>query len=210
MAIHLRDIYGVGLACLLAGCAAQSNRSSFFSTSEKVGRQGPHRSVTPVNQVITPAGVQVELPEMRPLVVALSPDGKTLLTSGKTSELVVIDPESREIRQRVALPSEEVSEPNPKRFPRTFFGRTQKGRSASLDGVSPDGKRVYLSNVNGSVKVFEVAADGRLAASFPFRCRPPMLQTARKKSRPGSPCRARGVNFTLRLISPTSWANSTP
>src|SRR5438876_10597584 len=46
----------------------------------------------PVNQVLTPAGVQVELPGLRPQVIALSPDGKLLVTSGKTPELIVIDP----------------------------------------------------------------------------------------------------------------------
>src|SRR5262245_2334900 len=100
MTLHPRDIGGAVAALILAGCAAQSHRSSFFSTTERVGRDGPQRVVTPVNQVITPAGIQVELPEMRPLVVALSPDGKTLLTSGKTSELLAIDPATGEIRQR--------------------------------------------------------------------------------------------------------------
>src|SRR5262245_1899999 len=99
MTFHSRDICGPLSAMVLAGCVAQSNRSSFLSTTESVGHGGPHRLVTPVNQVITPAGIQVELPDMRPLVIALSPDGKTLLTSGKTSELVAIDPTTGEIRQ---------------------------------------------------------------------------------------------------------------
>ena len=51
------------------------------------------------NQVVTPYGRQVDLPGMRPQAVALSPDGKILVTSGKTSELVVVDPVSGEVRQ---------------------------------------------------------------------------------------------------------------
>ena len=42
--------------------------------------------MTPVNQVLTPIGRQVDLPGMRPQGVALSPDGKLLVVSGKTSE----------------------------------------------------------------------------------------------------------------------------
>src|SRR5437660_958450 len=55
----------------------------------------------PVNQILTPAGIQVELPGLRPQVIALSPDGTLLVTSGKTPELVVIDPRSGKILQRV-------------------------------------------------------------------------------------------------------------
>src|SRR5690348_7997169 len=59
---------------------------------ETVGRAGENRVVLPVNQVLTPAGIQVELPGLRPQVLALSPDRKLLATSGKTRELIIIDP----------------------------------------------------------------------------------------------------------------------
>jgi hypothetical protein len=58
---------------------------------ETVGRSSPDRAVTPVNQILTPAGRQLDLPGMRPQALALSPDGKLLVVSGKTSELVVVD-----------------------------------------------------------------------------------------------------------------------
>jgi len=61
-------------------------------TQEKVGPAGVGRVVTPANQILTPAGIQVELPGMRPQAVALSPDAQLLVTSGKTHELIVIDP----------------------------------------------------------------------------------------------------------------------
>src|SRR5687768_2313989 len=79
---------------------------------ELVGRKAG-RIVLPVNQTVTPAGIQVELPGLRPQGLALSPDGKLLVTSGKTSELVVIDPRSGAILQRVGLPSEGRNEPRP-------------------------------------------------------------------------------------------------
>src|SRR6266511_376658 len=113
MTPHRRNICGVALACLLTGCFTPSNRSPFFSTTERGGRHGPNRMVTPVNQIVTPTGIQVDLPDMRPLVVALSPDGQKLLTSGKTSELLAVAPTTGAIRPRVSLPSEEVNEPKP-------------------------------------------------------------------------------------------------
>ena len=59
-----------------------------------------------VNQVLSPSGLQVELPGLRPQVISLSPDGKILAVSGKTSELIIIHPVTGSILQRVQLPSE--------------------------------------------------------------------------------------------------------
>ena len=76
------------------------------STQDAVGQIGPNSYYTPANQVLTPAGLQVELPGMRPQALALSPDGRLLVTAGKTHDLVVLDPRSGKVLQRVALPSE--------------------------------------------------------------------------------------------------------
>src|SRR5688572_23243537 len=75
-------------------------------TQEKVGPAGARRTITPVNQVLTPAGIQVELPKMRPQAIALSPDGKLVVTSGKTHELIVVHPVTGMIVQRVPFPSD--------------------------------------------------------------------------------------------------------
>jgi DNA-binding beta-propeller fold protein YncE len=154
-------------ALAFAGCLARSNDNTFFSSSEKVGRTGVNRVVTPVNQIVTPAGISVDLPGMRPLVAVLSPDGRTLLTSGKTSELVAVDPATGEIRQRIALPSELLNEPSPATVSSNILKPDVKGQ-ISYTGLiySPDGRRVYLSNVNGSIKVFEVVADGTIKGLF--------------------------------------------
>src|SRR5881628_1645517 len=69
------------------------------SASEQVGRRDDSRAVLPVSQTIVPAGHQVELPDMRPQVIRLSPDGKLLVTAGKTHDLVVIDPANGAILQ---------------------------------------------------------------------------------------------------------------
>src|SRR5688572_24125622 len=79
---------------------------------ELVGRK-PGRIVLPVNQTVTPVGIQVELPGLRPQGLALSPDGRFLVTSGKSSELVVVDARTGAVLQRVTLPNEGQNEPQP-------------------------------------------------------------------------------------------------
>src|SRR5580765_2236096 len=68
-----------------------------FETREPVARLPGGRIMTPVNQVLTPFGQQVELPDMRPQALALSPDGQILVTAGRTAEVVVISPTSGNI-----------------------------------------------------------------------------------------------------------------
>ncbi|MGA2869421.1 MAG: hypothetical protein ABSF34_09700, partial [Verrucomicrobiota bacterium] len=72
----------------------------FDATTATVG-QGTNGLETPVNQLVTSAGILVELPGVRPNALALSPDGRLLVTSGLTSELITADPETGKIRQHV-------------------------------------------------------------------------------------------------------------
>ena len=83
-------------------------------------------AITPVNQVLTPMGRQVDLPGMRPQAVALSPDGKLLVTAGKTSELIVVDPDDATIRQRVTLPRRSVGDAVERPSRSRCFSRTRK------------------------------------------------------------------------------------
>ncbi len=151
------------LVTSLAGCRTES----YGPTHETVGRQSSKRSYTPVNQVLTPAGFQVELPGMRPQALALSPDGKLLATAGKTHELVVIDPVSGTILQRIPLPSEKGMEPTPAPVSGQILEPDKDGQ-LSFTGLifSPDGKRIYLSNVDGSIKVFGVEEGDKVAGLF--------------------------------------------
>ncbi len=97
-----------------AGCVALGLLNTLLaappsgSTSERVGRANRERTVLPVNQVLTPVGRQIDLPGLRPQVLALTPDGKSLVVSGKTSALLVLDPVTGEVRQRVVLPDHGV------------------------------------------------------------------------------------------------------
>ncbi|HNQ90462.1 MAG TPA: bifunctional YncE family protein/alkaline phosphatase family protein [Verrucomicrobiota bacterium] len=139
-------------------------------TTEAVGQSGPQRTVTPVNQIVTPVGVQVELPGMRPQAMALSPDGRILVTSGKTHEIVVIDPATGQIRQRVPLPSDKVNEPPAEAVSSHILEPDTEGQLSYTGLVfSPDGRRLYLANVNGSIKVFGVGPDGAVAGLFSAR-----------------------------------------
>jgi YVTN family beta-propeller protein len=142
---------------LLEGCQTVSHDGSHDSTRDIVGRIGSKRFYTPVNQVLTPTGLQVELPGMRPQALALSRNGNLLVTAGKTHELVVINPVSGAILQRVPLPSEKGNELTPGPVSGQILEPDKDGQ-LSFTGLifSPDGKRIYLSNVDGSIKVFGV------------------------------------------------------
>jgi YVTN family beta-propeller protein len=154
------------------------------STSEQVGRAGTNRTVLPVNQVVTPLGRQIDLPGLRPQVLALSPEGKLLVVSGKTSELIVLDPVTGAVRQRVTLPDEKVNEPQPEVVSPNILKPDKEGQ-VSFTGLlfSADGRRIFLSNVNGSIKVFNVAADGTVAPSHSLPL-PPANAPRRKQEIP--------------------------
>ncbi len=129
-----------------------------------VGRRDDGTQVTPVNQLIDPAGIQVELPGLRPQVVALSPDGSLLVTSGKTNEVVVVDPASGEVLDRVQPPSEDLLDPPTEASDRNLEPDTRAIESYNGLVFSPDGGMLAMSNVHGSVKLFAVA-EGRVRPS---------------------------------------------
>lgn len=145
---------------LVAASAALGQEPTIETTTDLVGRWRDDVIVTPVNQVLTPYGRQVELPGLRPQALALSPNGKLLLVTGKTSELLVIDIEKGEVAQRVELPGEDQEKTPDPTSPNIL--KPDKSGQVSYTGLifSRDGKRVYMSNVNGSIKVCAVEDDG--------------------------------------------------
>jgi YVTN family beta-propeller protein len=149
------------------GCRTQAERVATVSTKERVGQLGTNRFYTPANQMLTPAGVQIELPGLRPQALALSPDGRLLVTSGKTRELVVVETATGQILQRVPLPSESDTNSAPGPVS-THLLEADKGAQLSYTGLvfSPDGSRVYLASVNGSIKVFGIEKGGTVAGLF--------------------------------------------
>ena len=163
----------IGVSMILAGlvtsCQAPQPQppAGPASTQEAVGHVGPNRYYTPANQVLTPAGLQVELPGMRPQALALSPDGRLLVTAGKTHDLVVVEPQSGKLLQRVLLPSEKELDPAANTVSDRILQPDKEGQ-ISFTGLafSPDGSRIYLANVNGSVKVFGVQKSGQVIGLF--------------------------------------------
>jgi YVTN family beta-propeller protein len=157
------------VAALLTSCHTPppQSRVAPASTQDAVGHVGPNRYYTPANQVLTPAGLQVELPGMRPQALVLSPDGRLLVTAGKTHNLVVLEPQSGKVLQRVLLPSEKQVEPTTKAVSEHILQPDKDGQ-LSFTGLafSPDGSRIYLANVDGSIKVFGVGKDGTVAGLF--------------------------------------------
>lgn len=132
---------------------------------DEVGRREDGSTMTPVNQTLTPHGVSIDLAGLRPQAIALSGDGDAIYVSGKTAELLVLDADDGEVRQRVSLPSEAQTEPLDRTSDHElhFDGRAQLSYTGLV--VSADGASVYLSNVNGSVKVFRVGDDGTVTPS---------------------------------------------
>ncbi|MBU6401770.1 MAG: phosphoesterase, partial [Verrucomicrobia bacterium] len=92
---------------------------------------------------------------------------RLLVTSGKTAQLVVVDPVTGSILQRVPLPSEAARSQGTAAVSSHILA-PDKGGQASYTGLvfSPDGTRLYLSNVNGSIKVFGVNAAGRVSGLY--------------------------------------------
>jgi YVTN family beta-propeller protein len=166
----------VGLGGIHSTCRGQTRAESLCSTREKVGQIGTNCYYTPVNQLLTPAGRQVELPGMRPQAIALSPNGRLLVTAGKTHSLVVLDPATGEVLQRLNLPSDKATDVTADSVPDEILNPDRDGQISYTGlGFSPDGKRIYLSNVEGNVKVFGVKRSGKVVGLFSIALPPAKL-----------------------------------
>jgi len=173
------------LILIVSGCVASRSDSHTVPQDIKtaaVGRIDSERYMTPTGQILTPYGMQVGLPGMRPQAVALSPDGKLLVASGKRSELVVLDPVSGAIKQRVVLPSSKARSPE---VVSSHLLEPDKKGQLSYTGLvfNPDGSRLYLSNVNGDIKVFSVTPAGKVEPAFSIPL-PPADAPRRKQAIP--------------------------
>lgn len=154
---------------LLLGCARPSPPGSApISPRDAVGRIGENRYQTPSGQLLTPAGHQVELPGFRPQTLALSPNGKLLVTSGKSGNLVIIDPSTRAVLHTVPLSTTRtttaVSGSNSTKTNVTLTAQL------SFTGLvfAPDGKRIYVSNTGGNIWVFPLDEAGRAGQPLIF------------------------------------------
>src|SRR5258707_5535371 len=76
------------ILCPMLACSARD----LAPDSSTVGRRAVSME-TPVNQMLTPAGIQAQLPGVRPQALALSPDGRLLVTSDR--HIPCFPPQSR-------------------------------------------------------------------------------------------------------------------
>ena len=191
------------LAGLLIGCQTQQpqQRAAQVSTQDAVGRVATNRYYTPANQVLTPAGLQVELPGMRPQALALSPDGRLLVTAGKTHDLVVLDPQSGKVLQRVPLPSEKRPGPRAQtRSPTTSSSPTRTGSSVSPGWSFLRMARAYTWRTwMAASRSSASRRAARWLACSRCRCRRPTPRAARRKSPPASRCPADGKRLYVAL-----------
>ena len=149
------------VSAIKTGIEATSSESNWDVTAT-VGIAS-NRVVLPNSQTLTPAGGTTELPGMRPVTVTISPDGKLLATSGKSSKLVIFNLPVTKAPRFISLPNEEDLVDKME----TNELKPDKKGQISYTGLifSPDGKRIYLSNVNGSIKVFSVTTNGVVTPS---------------------------------------------
>jgi DNA-binding beta-propeller fold protein YncE len=157
-------VYRFGLSALIASAALTVTADDFDSTTAPVGHI-TNGIVTPVNQVVTPAGVLVELHDTRPLALALSPNRKLLVTSGLRHDLLVLDPATGKVSQKVAFPSDKAAPQTP--VVAEILDPNEKAQLSYTGLVfSPDGSRIYMANVMGDIKVFSVAKNGTVSPLF--------------------------------------------
>ena len=166
----------------LAGFGLPAFAGDYGATTETVGH-GPNGFETPVNQLVTPAGTLIELPGIRPNALALSPDDQRLVTAGLTHTLVVVDPATGKILQRVPLPADDKIPT----FEPAAGAVLQPDETSKLGftglAFSPDGSRIYLANVNGDLKVFSVGQDYEITPLFSLPL-PPANAPGRKAEIP--------------------------
>jgi len=121
--------------------------------SAQVGRQVDGSVVVTTNQVLTPAGRQVEF-RGRPLSVVLSPDGRTAaFLNGTYQAIILVDVATWTVKQEF----------------------TTAGGSASFTGIaySADGRQLYASQASGRVIVADVTAAGALVLNRYITSLPP-------------------------------------
>lgn len=155
-ALHRSLVKLPSIVCSLLAFALLNSSGRSITGQDKLPGGESEDRIIPTSYKLTPIGLQVDLPGMRPQVLALSPTQRLLVTSGKTNKLVAIDPDSGETLQTVDFPSSETTDV-PGEASDNILKPDAKAL-ASCTGLifSRDGKSIFLSDVNGSIKVFRV------------------------------------------------------
>jgi len=120
---------------LIAGACLRGDER--IGLEAPVGRRPDGSVVVPTNQILRPAGFQIEFPG-RPVDLWPSPDGRTLVVKN-LHDVTVIDLSERKVRQTIPL------------------------RETSFHGLaaSDDGRRLYVSRSTEGIAVLESDASGQ-------------------------------------------------
>jgi len=164
--MHRRILVNSLLALLAVNLAVSAETSADFEATTAIVGRTSDGVETPVNQRTTPAGIQVDLPGTRPNALALSPNGKLLVTSGLKRELLVIDPGTGKILQSVNMPSNGAAGSIASVSSLILNSNPKDKLSFTGLAFSPDGSRIYLSDVNGDLKVFGVSKNKQVSPLF--------------------------------------------
>ncbi len=170
------------LALCLRIAQGKEMPADFYATTQNVGRTAEGLE-TPENQRVTPAGTYVALMGVRPNALALSPDDQILVTAGMTHQLLVVDPENGRILQQVPFPGATNNLRAVAGSKLILNANVRDKLSYTGIAFSPDGSRIYLSNVNGDIKVFGVGKDHEVSALFSIPL-PPANKPDRKMDIP--------------------------
>jgi hypothetical protein len=127
------------IIALAVSCLAADNQESL-----KIGRQSDGSVLVPTNQLLTPAGLQVEFPG-RPVDLLLVDSGKAVIVKNMR-DLTVIDIHSGQIRQVLPLGG---------------MGKRPGGLSAV--GMASIGDKVFVSDTASGIRVAKWTIDGKLA-----------------------------------------------
>lgn len=130
-------------AALLTGTLSATVYADTLLGKKTVGPQQDGSVVLSTNQIIRPAGTQVEF-RGRPAAMAISPDGKTAAyLNGYYKSIVLLDVENNTIKQEF----------------------DEAGSSASHTGIaySHDGKQLFASQANGRLLIADVNIDGSIS-----------------------------------------------
>jgi DNA-binding beta-propeller fold protein YncE len=151
---NMRPRFALTAALLAAAVEGPPSPLSIFPFAS-ASPQSENAWQLPTNQVSAPAGRQIELPGTRPQAITLSPDGTLLAVAGLASEMIIVDPGTGTIVQRVPLPSG----PSPVSNADNTELTRATGDRLSVAGLvfSSDGSRIYFSSVNGAILTFAVS-----------------------------------------------------
>jgi len=154
------------LPVILAGALiAYGEDDSTKKNRLQVGFNEDGTLYVPTEQIVDPAGYQVTFPG-RPTDLAISPDEKLLAIKNK-SDLILIDIETRRIRQSLSLP--------------------RSGHSVTGILFSKDGRTIYTTDAESRILLARLDSNGVATWDEPITLPSPAI---------GGPCVPAGLSFT--------------